>query len=392
MNKAILEGEVQHYLQANADADASALALKKSPFDRVSSSELANQIDGMQRVQKKMPAWSAKPNLYYPDKLNLEQCSSQETGLFKAGLIPAESKLVDLTGGFGVDSYYFAQCASHVWHCELNANLSAIVAHNFAQLGVSNVSFITGDGIAALAALEANLDVVYIDPSRRVKQQKVFHLADCEPNILAHQDLFFAKANVIITKLAPLLDIHLALKDLKYVKAVYVISVANDCKELIFLQEKGFTGEPLIHAVRLTQGRKQQFSFTLAEEKAATPTYTTPSRYLYDPDVAITKAGAFKSMAIALQLSKLHVSSHLYTSEQLLPDFPGRVFAIEQVIALKQFKKQKENIKANVIAKNFPLKVEEIRKKYKIKDGGETFLFFTTQSDGDLVVIKALRY
>lgn len=392
MNLAILSKEVLAYLQAKRATDPAALALAASPFDKVSPSELARQLDGYQRASKKIPALVAHAALYYPDKLNLEQSSSTETGLFKASLIKPNKSLIDLTGGFGIDSYYFATISKQVTHCELNSSLSEIVQHNFESLGVKNVDFHSGDGIAYLAASQKDYDYCFIDPSRRVKAQKVFRLEDCEPNLVAEQDLLLRKAPVIISKLAPLLDISLALKSLKHVRDVNVISMQHDCKELLFIQERGFSGEPKIHAVQLhKEASAKVFSFSMEAERIATPNYSEPLDYLYEPDVALSKAGAFKSIATRFDLHKIQQHTHLYTSVKLVESFIGKVFKITAVQALSYFKKHNKIAKANIISKNFPLKVDEIRKKYKLKDGGANYLFFCTQADDTLIVIQAER-
>ncbi|PRD56174.1 THUMP-like domain-containing protein [Sphingobacterium gobiense] len=392
MNNTVLSSEVQDFIRQHALEDASSIALKKSPFTQVSSSELAQQIHGLQKVSKKIPDWTEQNKaLYFPEKLNLEQCSSAGTGKFKASLLSPDSTVLDLTGGFGVDSYYFAQQAKRVTHSEINPELSQIVAYNLNALGIDNVQCHAGDGIAFLASSNKRYDYIYIDPSRRVKNQKVFRLEDCEPNILAYQELFFQHSNKVITKLAPLLDISGALNALPHVKDIYVVSIENDCKELLFVQEKSFQGVPSIHAVRLASDEPQIFSFNYTQEKESEPIFGEPLGFLYDPDVAITKAGAFKSVATTFGLQKLHQHSHLYTSDELLAELPGRIFQIQQVIPFSVFKKNVDITKANIVAKNFPLKVEEIRKKFKIKDGGEEYLYFTTLFDDRLVVVYGRR-
>lgn len=392
MNRELLTASVQAYIHEKAHAQPAAIALQKSPFAAVSASELAQQLDGRQRAAKKIPAWAAASGIYYPAKLNLEQCSSAETGAFKASLIRHGSRLIDLTGGFGVDSFYFAQRAQHVEHCEINAELSDIVAHNFRALQQLNVHCHCGDGIAHLAQHPQDFDYIYSDPSRRVQQQKVFRIEDCEPDIAAQQSLLLQRAPVVITKLAPLLDISLALQTLHNVKDVYIISVDNDCKELLFVQQRGYEGIPQIHAVRLHAAQQQVFTFDYPAEQSAQSLFAAPQRYLYDADVAINKAGAFKSVGNRFGLAKLHVHSHLYTADTLVADFPGRLFEVKQVYPLRDFKKNNPLAKANVLSKNFPLRVEEIRKKFKIADGAaQDFLFFTSLSNGEHVVIHGLR-
>ncbi|WP_293916003.1 MULTISPECIES: class I SAM-dependent methyltransferase [unclassified Sphingobacterium] len=392
MNYNILQKEVQHFLQDNSKVSPSAIALKKSPFVAVSSAELATQLDGRQRIARKLPKWANTPGIYFPEKLNLEQSSSEQTAAFKCRLIKPDTALLDMTGGFGIDSYFFASKARQVTYCEINTALSEIVQHNFQTLGVNNVKFVATDAVTYLEQQPDNsLDYIYIDPSRRVNTRKVFLLTDCEPNIADLQTLFFTKANTIISKIAPLMDISTALTSLQYVKDVYVISVDNDCKELLFVQEKGFEGEPEIHSVRLFQGTEQQLTFTYEQERQETNNYSTALTYLYDPDVAITKAGAFKTVGKQYQLQKLHSSTHLYTSTELETSFPGRMFSVTNVLPYSAFKKADYPKQANIIAKNFPDKPEELRKRWKIKDGGEQFLFFTQDHDNNYIVIMASR-
>lgn len=392
MNNTVLSSEVQAFIRQHVHDDASRIALNKSPFEHVSSPELAQQIHGLQKVSRKVPDWIEQSKaLYFPEKLNLEQCSSAGTAKFKASLLSPNSTVFDLTGGFGVDSYYFAQRAKKVTHCEITPELSQIVAHNLNALGVDNVQCHAGDGVAFLASSNNHYDYIYIDPSRRVKNQKVFRLEDCEPNILAYQELFFQHSDKLITKLAPLLDISGALNALPHVKDVYVMSIENDCKELLFVQEKSFQGIPNIHAVRLSAEEPKIFSFNYIQEKEAAPALSEPTNFLYDPDVAITKAGAFKSVATAFGIQKLHQHSHLYASKTLVAEFPGRIFQVQQVVPFSVFKKNIDITKANIVAKNFPLKVEDIRKKFKIKDGGDDYLYFTMLYDDRLMVVYGRR-
>lgn len=392
MNKHILDKDIQEFIKANREKSPSELALKKSPFTNVSSSEIAAQVDGWQRAVKKLPTWAFSSNIYYPDKINMEQCSSEHTALIKQTLIKKGSKVVDVTGGFGVDSCYMAQEADMVIHCELNEGLSQIVKHNCQELGVSNVLCMATDGVEFVKHQEEDsLDYILIDPSRRINHAKVFLLEDCEPNIIAVQDMFFGKSRYIICKVSPLLDITTALQKLKHVKYIYVISVDSDCKELLFIQDRTYLGEPQIVAIRLFLDQIQTLSFTQEEEKQTLIQTAAPLTYLYDPDVSVTKAGAFKIAAKRFNLFKLHTHSHLYTSHDFHTDFPGRTFLVKDTFTLAVFKKRENLAKANVTTKNFPMRVEEIRKKFKIKDGGSEYLYFTTDYLGNPIVIHCAK-
>lgn len=392
MNTRILQKEVQDFIKKNESVSSATLALKKSPFEGITSSELASQIDGKQRCRKKIPLWAETDQIYYPDKLNLEQCSSERTARYKASLIQENSTLIDITSGFGVDDLYFAARAKKVISCEINANLATISQYNAKQLQANNIEVIASDGVRYMIEnKDLKIDYIYIDPSRRVAQQKVFMLSDCEPNIVILQEAFLQRARQVITKVAPLLDITAALSELNHVKEVYVISLQNDCKELLFIQEQHFSGEPNITAVRIFSDKTQQFTFNQIQETETVVSLSTPLRYLYEPDVCVTKAGAFKSIAKAFDLKKLHQHTHLYTSEVYQEDFLGKIYTVTEVIPFSHFKKSKDKLKTNAVAKNFPLKTDVLKKKFKIIDGGLLHSFFTTDPSGELIVIHATR-
>lgn len=392
MNARILEKDVQDYLLKYRENKVTEIALKKSPFPEIASHELAAQIDGWQRCVKKLPTWAYHPNIYYPNRIHIEQSSSEHTAIIKQTLISKGSRLIDITGGLGVDSCYMAQEAESVIHCELNTELSKIASYNAELLGVSNLYCKNADGIDVLKNQPSNYyDYIYIDPSRRKSAGRVFLLRDCEPDILQLQDLFFEKGHTIITKLSPLLDIHSIIEQLKWIEYIYVISLDNECKELLVIQRKNQIGIPKIRCIRLYKDLLQDFIFTYPQEKSIESHYATPKKWLYDPDVSITKAGAFKSVGHRHNLLKLAQHSHLYTSDNYVADFPGRVFKVIDVQSFSDFKKNNKIKKANISSKNFPLKVTDIRKRYKITEGGELFCYFTSDSEGKQIVIHCQR-
>ncbi|HLQ99846.1 MAG TPA: hypothetical protein VK102_05680 [Sphingobacterium sp.] len=392
MNENILTKEVQEFIRHNRGLDATKIALGKSPFAQVSSQELAAQIDGLQRCVKKLPTWAFHENIYYPNRIHIEQSSSEHTALYKQSLIKKKSRVIDLTGGLGVDSVYMAQSAASVIHCEYNKELSQIAAHNAKAMKVNNIEFEVVNGIQYLSGQEDDyFDYVYVDPSRRKGSKRVFLLEECEPDILANQKLFFEKGINIITKISPLFDIHLLLEKLNWIKSVHVISVDNECKEVLLYQKKGYIGIPKIHCIRLYRNIKNEYTFTFSQEQSATATYSLPQKWLYDPDVSITKAGAFKSIASSFRLHKLAQHTHLYTSQNVNRDFPGRIFNILEVQDFSSFKKHKGKLKANIITKNFPTPVKKLRKRFKINEGGELYMYFTSNQEGKQVVIFAQR-
>lgn len=387
MNKNILKTGVQEFIKNNWNADIVSVLLKRQQFKGVSQKELAEQLEARKKSQSKLPTWFTTPLIYYPNKLNIEQTSSEQTAKYKADLVSGKS-LLDITGGLGIDSYFFSKKIDQVIHCEIDQNLSKIAAHNFKILGVVNTSFKVENGIDFLQHSEFKFDWVFADPSRRNEAKgKVFLLKDCLPNIPDVLDVIFEKTKNILIKTSPLLDISQGISELKFVKEIHVVAVKNEAKELLWILEKGFEGEVKIKTVNLIKEGQQNFDFTLSKEKIATSKLSLPATYLYEPNAAILKSGGFKSLGKVLGLHKLHEHSHLYTSDSNV-DFPGRVFKIRTVVPYNKKALLKLAInKANVTTRNFPEAVATIRKKLKIKDGGNDYLFFTTDINNQRIVI-----
>ena len=391
MNRDILAKEVQEFLRDNLEKQATDVALDKSPFANVSSQELAQQIEGWQKCAKKLPTWAYHPDIYYPKRIHIEQASSEHTALLKQNLIKPDSRVIDLTAGMGVDVAYFAQVSKQVVYCELNEELVEIAKYNSQTLGLDNIEFINQDSIAYLESCEdRSFDYIFVDPSRRNQGQRKFLLDECEPNILEHQELFFKKATTVLTKLSPLLDIKSLINQLDYLNKVIIVSVDGECKELLCIQVKGYIGEPSIQAIRLFKEFMQDYTFTFSEEKEAKITFGEPQDWIYIPDASLLKAGAFKSVARSFELKKLSKNTHLYTSGKRKSDFPGRTIQVLMKMTFREFKKmgKKRPIhKANVVVRNFPIKAEELQKRYKIKAGMNDYLIFTSDSKGNQWVL-----
>lgn len=391
MNKKILKTGIQEFIKNNWNADIMSVLLKKQQFEGVSQKELAEQLEAKKKSQNKLQTWFATPLIYYPNKLNIEQTSSEQTAKYKADLVSGKS-LLDVTGGLGVDSYFFSKKMSAIVHCEINQNLSQIAAHNFKILDVENTSFKAENGIEFLQHSNSKFDWVFADPSRRNESKgKVFLLKDCLPNIPDELDTIFEKTKNVLIKTSPLLDISQGISELNYVKEIHVVAVKNEVKELLWILEKGFEGELKIKTVNLLKESQQNFNFTFSEEKTSTSELSLPNTYLYEPNTAILKSGGFKSVAKALGLQKLHEHSHLYTLDRLI-DFPGRIFKIDTVKPYNRKSLLKLGIKkANITTRNFPESVTDIRKKLKIKDGGDNYLFFTTNLNNERIAIYCKR-
>ncbi|WP_378175328.1 class I SAM-dependent methyltransferase [Aquimarina sp. SS2-1] len=392
MNTQILHTEIQDYIFKKSDEniDLTKLILSGSPFENISAQDLAQQISGRLKAKGKLPTWHHTKGVYYPPTLNLEQTSSEATALYKSKLISGEI-LIDITGGFGIDDYYFSKKMNRVIHCELNAELSEIASHNFEVLGLNNVEPKLGDGLKILKSFN-HLDWIYIDPSRRNDSKgKVFFLEDCLPDVPSNINFLFSKSSNILIKTSPLLDIRSGLKSLQFVKEIHVVAVDNEVKELLWVLEKDFDKDVNVITFNITKTKNQTFSFHFEEEHMTEAKLSLPKKYLYEPNAAIMKAGGFNCIAKKYDIIKLHQHSHLYTSDHLI-EFPGRSFEIQKMIPYQKHNVKKENIvKANITTRNFPETVSEIRKKFKIKDGGEIFLFFTTNCRNEKVVLECKK-
>lgn len=390
MNSHILNIDVQAYINNNLNSEISKLIFKGSPFNNVSIQEIAEQVVSKNKCRIKLPSWYNTPKIYYPNKLNIEQTSSEVTANYKSKIISGNN-LIDLTGGFGVDCLSFSKRVDHVAHCEINNRLSAIVKHNLKQLNIKNITTIAEDGISFLEKNSAKFDWIYIDPSRRNNLKgKVFQLKDCLPNVPKYLDLIFKRTENVLIKTSPILDLKLAISELKFVKNVHIVAVNNEVKELLFELEKNNQEAPIIKTINFTKEQNQLFSFEHNQDIKAS--YDLPKNYLYEPNSAILKSGGFQEVSFQLGLAKLHKHSHLYTTNAKIA-FPGRTFEIISCLSFdkRELKKIVPTNKANITIRNFPLSVEQIRKKTKIRDGGNQYLFFTRDYNEQLIVLNCKK-
>ena len=386
MHSDILNPEIQRFIDANVGKDISRLALQKNPFPEVEWIAILNQIASKSKAKDKLPTWFSTSNILYPVKISMEQASSEKTAQYKATLVSG-NQLIDLTGGFGVDDYYFSKRMKEVIHCEINPDLSSLAAHNFEQLKASNIQCVTGDSTQLLTNSETNFDWIYIDPSRRNDAKgKVFMLRDCLPNVPELLGIYLKKAPNILIKTAPILDISAGLTELEHVANIHIVAVDNEVKELLWEIKKGHSGDITIRTVNLIKDDQEQFEFIYQQYSVAA--FSLPRRYLYEPNSAIMKSGGFDEVSRQFNLEKLHPHSHLYTSDNLVA-FPGRIFEIQKNMPYQktEMKAFLENKKANITVRNFPDTVEKIRKKWKINDGGNQYCFFTTDVNNNKIVL-----
>lgn len=391
MDSTFSDPKVREFIVANTGADVSRLALQKNPFPDIDYAALLNQVAARSRAETKLPTWFRNSEVVYPSKVSVEQTSSEKTAQYKSELVSGQN-LIDLTGGFGVDDFYFAKKFGKVVHCEINAELSGIAAHNFGVLGVKNIECIAGDGTGTLKSANAKFDWIYIDPSRRSNAKgKVFMLKDCLPDVPAMLSDYFLFSDRIMVKTAPILDISAGLLELEHVEAIHIVAIDNEVKELLWLLKRGYSGVVQVIAANCKRDATEMFTTTVTANSAAT--YGLPKKYLYEPNAAIMKTGAFDEVSARFEIDKLHRHSHLYTSEHLIENFPGRIFLIDEHFAYNKFQMKQflEKRKANVAIRNFPLTVDALRSKWKIATGGVVYSFFTTDLNDSKIVLLCTK-
>ena len=389
----MLSTETKEFIKEHRNEDPRALALQAKRYPAVDMREAAAQIEGWQTAREKLPAWAATEGITYPPRISMEQCSSEATALYKTGIAKG-NRLADLTGGFGIDCSYMSREFQEVVYIERNAMLCDIAKENFALLGLGHIDIINGYSEEVLPTLQKQ-EWIFIDPARRDSDgRKVVALGDCEPDVTVLEEALLEKADKVMIKCSPMLDITAATRELRNIEAVHIIAVNNECKELLFILGKEKCEETPIKCVNIRNEEQETFTFTATEETNATVTYSnTIGRYLYEPNAAIQKGGSFRTLSQRLLISKLHPNSQLYTSDKLIGEFPGRIFEVERIFGfskadIKQLQKLK---KANMTVRNFPENVQVLRKKLKLAEGGDEYLFATTLYNGTKALVLCNR-
>lgn len=375
--------------------DLSRLLLNASKYPTIDVVWAVSQIEARRRMQTKLPSWCAEKQLRFPVRLSLEQCSSERTALYKSELCSGNT-LADLTGGFGVDCFYMGQTFRKVFYVEHNAELCALARHNFSVLDFTMAEIFETDAEAFLNMVDF-VDMVYIDPARRdVFGRKMVALTDCMPDVTSMQTLLRHKSQRVLLKLSPMIDIASVLRQFPETNEVHIVAVDGECKELLFLIKWGERQEVRFVAVDLQkQSRRHSFTFLPAEEQNALCEYAEEiGRFLYEPNAAVLKSGAFRLVAQRFGLKKLHPNTHLYTSDMLKDGFPGRIFEVATYgnFSKKSLNRMLEGVKqANLSVRNFPETVDSLRKRLKLKEGGPDYLFACTILNNEKVLIKCKR-
>lgn len=369
-----------------------------------------DQIEGWQRARTKLPEWASKDGIIFPPHISMEQCSSERTAKYKSGILHSSGTLIDLTGGFGVDFSYMAKGFPKAVYVERQSHLCDIARHNFELLGLNHADVVNADGVEYLHSLplisnasrthlegeneengqqtiEENI-VIYLDPARRdVHGAKVYGIEDCTPNVLELQEELLKKASVVMIKLSPMLDLHAAIRALP-VSEVYIVSVGNECKELLLVLRK--EENDAVRVVCVNDEALFEYSYGEQADYCVSEVDLQPSAYLYEPNASIMKAGCFDVLASRFPVKALSRNSHLFISSDEIADFPGRKFKIQAISSMnkKELRKVLADIsQANIAVRNFPLSVAELRKRLKLKDGGDTYIFATTVGERNHTLI-----
>ena len=375
MNEATLE-----QIRRHRQDDVRQLALKgMDPL-------VVQQIAGWQVARTKVPSWAEVEGLHYPRHLSLEQCSSEQTARYKASLLSPGDTFVDLTGGFGVDFFFMSQPFQRRVYVEQQQELCDIARHNFDLLN-HPCTVVCGSATEYLQQMP-HASAIYIDPARRdAHGARTYSISDCTPNVLELQELLVKKADRVIIKLSPMLDWHKAASELQHISAIHIVSVQNECKELLLVLADGAMSEaPVVCINLLADGTHQCFEYNPATNAQSTNINAkVNATYLYEPNASIMKAGCFDEIGDFYQICKLSANSHLYVSDHEVKDFPGRRFQILSIPSMnkRELKEALRDIdRANITVRNFPMSAEALRKRLRLKDGGDLYIFATTVGDG----------
>lgn len=380
------------FVNAHKDEDTARLLLSAARYPSIDMPAAVQQIEGRRTAREKWPSFLHCDEFLFPPRLNREQASSEATAQYKASLLRLTehyslntAHLADLTGGMGIDTIAFARTGAAVDYVERNEELCSLMEHNCRALGLDNIHVHCADSMEWLESLNADhcsLNTIYIDPARRsASGHKVAAFEDCEPNILQHLPLLRERCQCLIVKASPMIDIDLACRQLGCVKEVHVVAVNGECKEVLFHCGPQ-DDEPQIYCASITsQAGATSYSFTRSQEAAATPCFcTTVGRYLYEPDAALMKGGPYNLICLWFGMEKLARNTHLYTSDERVGDFPGRVFEVvgELKLSRRDMAAAIPEGKAHVVTRNYPVDAAALQRQLGLKEGGDLFVVATT--------------
>lgn len=395
------------FIREYRERDIRQLALQANRFPDVDMPYALDQIQGWQIARRKLPKWAACDGVIFPPHLSMEQCSSEPTAQYKLNLamewaerVGHASSMTDLTGGFGVD-FSFTSCAfAAATYVERNEQLCHIVEHNLPLLGLNNAMVVCADAVEYLSTVEPQT-MLFLDPARRDEHgAKTVMFADCTPDVVQLLPKLLEKSRFTMLKLSPMLDWHKAVDDLQgTVRAVHIVSVGGECKELLLVLSKVVESELKVYCADLSTASDTSSIFVYTPGSSApvanSKLKTQNSKFLHEPNASIMKAGCFDELAAAYGVSPVSRNSHLFLSDEPVEGFPGRSFVVERVTTMNKGELRKALVgieKANIATRNFPLTVAELRKRLKIKDGGDVYIFATTTAEGEHLLLISRKY
>lgn len=395
------------FIREYRERDIRQLALQANRFPDVDMPYALDQIQGWQIARRKLPKWAACDGVIFPPHLSMEQCSSEPTAQYKLNLamewaerVGHASSMTDLTGGFGVD-FSFTSCAfAAATYVERNEQLCHIVEHNLPLLGLNNATVVCADAVEYLSTVEPQT-MLFLDPARRDEHgAKTVMLADCTPDVVQLLPKLLEKSRFTMLKLSPMLDWHKAVDDLQgTVREVHIVSVGGECKELLLVLSTVVESELKVYCADLSTASDTSSLFVYTPGSSApvvnSKLKTQNSKFVHEPNASIMKAGCFDELAAAYGVSPVSRNSHLFLSDEPIEDFPGRSFVVECVTTMNKGELRKALVgieKANIATRNFPLTVAELRKRLKIKDGGDVYIFATTTAEGEHLLLISRKY
>ncbi|NDV46005.1 SAM-dependent methyltransferase [Paludibacter sp. 221] len=383
---------MKQFITEHQNNDVRLLALQAKRYPDIDMNLAIRQISGRQKIKHKVPLFYQSDDVLYPQRLSLEQASSETTAIYKSTICEGVA-FVDLTGGFGIDTFFISSKFKESVYVERQKELCQLAEYNFQVLKTQNITVVNAHAEDYLNKMSM-VDCIYLDPARRSDSgKKLVFLSDCEPDVENLLPLLRQKAKHVLIKLSPMLDITTIVKSLPGISDIHIVAVENECKEVLVELNSEESGKIKVHAINFASNdNNQKFDFDLEEEDSAVAIYANKfNSYLYEPNSALMKSGAFKLIAQRLKVKKIHPHTHLYTSDEYISGFPGRTFRIKQNWgnSKKEWKEHLKNIaKANIAVRNYPLKADELRKKLKLSDGGDCYLFACTTIDERKVIIE----
>lgn len=390
--RTLLSDDIQDFVRSDEAARMLSSGIVKSPFADVPPAALSTQIKGFLKSKNKLPRLSSVRGILYPKGISMEQCSGQASSFYKAMIAPCGESGADITGGFGADTMALSRSFSRFRYFETDRGLTSVAAHNFAVMGLDNISAACADGVAEVTGGKDSYDFIFADPARRdANSSRVYRIEDCTPDIVSCCDDLLEKTPVLMVKLSPMLDISAALRSLPHTREVHTVGVRGEVRELLFVISRGYEGSVgLFSADFASEQDESPFVFKGVYGQKDEVLFSGYGKYVYDVSATLRKSGLADAYAASLGLRKLHPHTWLYTSDVLCDGFCGRVFRVEAPVGKKDLKKLLPDLRASVISRNYPATAESLRRSFGLKDSADMFLIaFCDINNKNIVLLSA---